>query len=915
MTEPAVDRAALTAELVETAEHNGAEAARAALLARLMDVLAEGHAAVRRDFEAGAPGTAVLAANCALVDALVGAIFDVAAGTVYPSANRTTGERIAVVAVGGYGRGELAPYSDVDLLFLLPYKETPWIEQVVEYTLYMLWDLGLKVGHATRTPGECIGRARHDMTIRTALLEQRLVAGDDALFDELRRRFTDELVARTAPEFVAAKLDERQRRHRRMGNSRYVLEPNIKEGKGGLRDLHTLYWIAKYVYRVDDVDALVARGVLGRRERVKFAKAHEFLATLRCHLHYLAGRGEERLTFDVQPEIGRRMRYADRAGASGVERFMKHYFLIAKDVGDLTRIFCAAIEAELHVATRPRLARAGFGRREIDGFAVEGGRLGVPADDVFARDPAAMLRLFHAADNHDLDIHPNVLRLITQNLKRIDADLRADPEANRLFVEMLTSRRDPETALRRMNEAGVLGRFVTDFGRVVAQMQHDMYHVYTVDEHTIRAVGVLAGIERGELADELPLATEIIHQVLSRRVLYLAVFLHDIAKGRGGDHSELGAEIAHKLGPRLGFEPSETETVAWLVRYHLLFARIAFKRDINDPKTIDDFVAAVQSPERLKLLLVLTAADIRAVGPNVWNAWKGALLRQLYYVALEVMSGGHAAEAKRHRVAAAQDDLRAELADWPETDIERHIERLYAPYWLSFDAAGHAHHARLMRAAEAAGDAVTLDTRVNARHSITEVTLFTPDQHGLFSKICGAMALAGASIVNASIYTTADGMALDVFWVHDVEGNPVERPDRLARLSALVDEALSGRLDPGAELAGRRSLSSRAQAAFTVAPRVLIDNAASTRHTRIEVNGRDRPGLLHDVTKALADLALSIVTAHVSTHGERAVDVFYLKDVFGLKITHEGKLATLRSRLLDALAEPGAAPGKADAAE
>ena len=907
-----IDREALTSDLARlSSAHARAPAKRrAAVLERVKAALADGQSEVRRRFEAGAPGGFVAAANSDLVDRIVCALFEFATLTAHPKAKPTEGERISVVAVGGYGRAELAPYSDVDILFLLPVKPTSWIKQVVEYVLYMLWDTGLTVGHATRSLDECLRRARRDVTIRTSLLEARCITGDRALYDALRSRFAAKVVKRTGPAFVRAKLDERAQRHHRMGDSRYVLEPNIKDGKGGLRDLHTLYWIAKYLYRVDDVAELVDRGVLTAEEHARFDKAHEFLWTVRCHLHYLAGRAEERLTFDVQPEIGRRMRYTNRAGASGVERFMKHYFLVAKDIGDLTRIFCAAIEAEHRRSSPFSLSRPGLRRREIEGFVVDGGRLTVASEDAFTAEPAAMIRLFHIADKRDLDIHPRALRLITQNLKGIDAGLRRDGEANRMFLAVLASRKDPETALKRMNEAGVLGRFIPEFGRVVAQMQHDMYHVYTVDEHTIRAIGELARIERGELADELPLATEIVSEVLSRRVLYLAVLLHDIAKGRGGNHSEIGAEIALKLGARLGFTPEETETVAWLVRHHLLFSATAFKRDLNDAKTVSDFVGEVQSLERLRLLLVLTAADIRAVGPNVWNAWKGGLLRQLYYVAAEVISGGHAAAAKRRRVEAAKAALGAALSDWPKETVERHLERLYPPYWLSFDTDTHARHAALMRDAEPRHAPLTLETAVNRPRAVTEVTLFAPDQNALFSKVAGAMALAGASIVDAKIFTSSDGMALDIFWVQDALGGAFDRPDKLDKLTALVEQSLGGPLDLGAALAERRSLPRRAAAVFSVEPRVLIDNKASTQRTVIEVNGRDRPGLLYDVTRALSELGISIVTAHVSTYGERAVDVFYVKDVFGLKITHEGKLAKVRARLLEALAESpcGAAP-------
>ncbi len=882
---------------------------RDALLERLKAKLAEGRADIRRQFEDGASGTDSAAALSRLIDGIIATLHDSAA-------HESDIGPLAVVAVGGYGRGELAPFSDVDLLFLLDSEASPGDTQLIEFVLYMLWDLGLQVGHATRTVDQCLADAGADMTIRTTLVEARLIAGDKAPAATLRLRFAAELVEGTAAEFVRAKLAERNQRHERMGDSRYVLEPNIKDGKGGLRDLHTLFWIAKYLYQLDDVVDLVSRGVLTAGEHGKFAKAATFLWTLRFQLHYLTGRPEERLTFDVQLEMARRLRYVDRAGLSGVERFMKHYFLVAKDVGDLTRIFCAAFEAEHRVSSLAQLPRWGALRREIDGFVVERGRLMVTDDDAFARDPAAMVRLFHVADVRGLDIHPWTLRLITQNLRRIDAALRVSPEVGALFMEILTSRHDPETALRRMNEAGVLGRLVPDFGRVVAQVQHDMYHVYTVDEHTIRAVGVLVGIERGDYAETLPLATGIIHEMLSRRVLYLATFLHDIAKGRGGDHSEMGAAIAVELGPQMGLSAEEVEQTAWLVRRHLLFSNTAFRRDLGDPKTVDDFVAEVQSQESLRLLLVLTAADIRAVGPTVWNAWKGALLRQLYTLAAEVISGGHAAEEKGRRVAAAKDAvatiLKGPSGNWPAARIERHLNRLYPPYWLGFDEETHARHAMALNEADQTGAPLVLDSRVNHHHGVTEVVLVAPDQPGLFAKFAGAVAVAGATIVDAKIFTTSDRVALDILWLQDAAGGPFDRPDHRNRLATLVGEALDGRRDLGEALAHRRSLSRRAAAVFTVKARVLINNNASTRHTVIEVNGRDRPGLLYDVTRTLSELGLSIVTAHISTYGERVVDVFYVKDVFGLKVDHEGQIEKIRARLLEALVELGA---EASAAE
>ena len=898
-----LDRLALFERLAALAEEG--EPDRRKVVETIKEALQAGRLTLRERFESGgSSGAETVRGLSFLMDQLVRALYDFVTTKVYPLANPTAGEHMAVVAVGGYGRGELAPFSDIDLLFLLPYKPTPYTEQVVEYLLYTLWDLGLKVGHSTRTVEECIRQAKGDLTIRTALLEARYLWGDQRLHADLRQRYESAILKGSAAEFVEAKLAERDERHNRLGDSRYQVEPNIKEGKGGLRDLHTLFWIAKFIYRIDDVEKLVELGVLSAKESRRFQRAQNFLWTVRCHLHWIAGRAEDRLTFDRQSEIGRRMGYTDHAGTRGVERFMKHYFLIAKDVGDLTRIFCAQLEAEQQ--RRPFLLRRwAFFRRQIGAFVMDRGRLDVASETAFAEDPVNLIRLFQVADEHEVDIHPHALRLVTQSLKLIDQKLRADPEANRLFMEILTSRKSPAISLRRMNEAGVFGRFVPDFGRVVAQMQYDMYHHYTVDEHTIFAIGILHDVETGALEEELPLASSIIHTIDSRRALYVAVLLHDIAKGRGGDHSVLGAEVAQKLGPRLGLTEEETETVAWLVRWHLLMSNTAFKRDIDDPQTIRDFAEKVQSPERLKLLLILTAADIRAVGPKVWNGWKASLLREVYHRTVEVMSGGLAAEEGAARVAAAQQAVRALLPDFSDADFAELIARGYPSYWVSFEAETLARHARLMREAEQRKQPLWVETRVDPKISVTEVTLYTADHPGLFSRMAGALALAGANIVDAKILTMANGMALDTFWVQDAEGGAFDRPEKLAKLAVLFEHVLTGERKPQAELAAPKPYSARTRA-FSVPPRVLIDNRASATHTVIEVNGRDRPGLLFEVTRALTQLNLQIFSAKISTYGEKVVDVFYVKDLFGHKIEHEKKLADIRQRLIEVLAEPGA---------
>ena len=808
-------------------KHGGKEApTRKALLDLAGRALAEAHAhAEARLMAERRAGLDIARALARAMDGIIGGFFDVITTHLYPMPNPTDAEKIAVIATGGYGRGALAPHSDIDLLFLFPHKATGWHEQVVETLLYLLWDLKLKVGHAVRSVDDCVRQARDDFTIRTAVLEARHLEGDAGLTETLRDRLWKEVFAKSGREFVDAKLAERDARHRAHGESRYLVEPNVKEGKGGLRDLQTMFWIAKYLFHTDDADDMIEAGVFSRSEYRAFIKARRYLWTVRFHLHFLTGRPEERLGFDVQTDMAKRLGYQDHAGIRDVERFMKHYFLTAKDVGDLTRIFCAALEErEKKVAPSfnrfiPTIFR---GRKKvIEGFPIVTNRLSIAADDVFAEDPVNLIRLFHAADKTGLDIHPDALKQVTRSLKLIDKNLRADPVANKLFLEILASRNDPETALRKMNEAGVLGRFVLDFGRIVALMQFNMYHHYTADEHLIRAMGILSRIEKQELVTDHPLSSKIIQSVLSREVLYMALFLHDIAKGRQEDHSIAGEKIARRLCPRLGMGAAETETVEWLVRNHLVMSDVAQKRDIADPKTVRDFADIVQSPERLRLLLCLTVADIRAVGPGVWNGWKGELLRLLYYETESLLQGGVSGETRSHRVEVAKEALAEQLVGWTKKDLKSFLNRHYDPYWLALDTDGQAAHADLLRQSGAGDAALGIRAEPDAWRAITRVSLTMPDHPGVFARICGALAVAGMSVIDAKVFTTTDGMALNTFWVQDIGGVAVLEPKRLKRIEEIIRKSLAGKMVVPDALKQKRGPQAR-ERAFTVAPQVLI---------------------------------------------------------------------------------------------
>ena len=877
-----------------------------ALTAALKRIHGDARALVRAAFEAGGSAETAVAALSSITDGLIQGLLDLASTHVYPTPNPTKGEGLAVLAVGGYGRSELCPHSDIDLLFLVPYKRTPAGEQLTEYLLYRLWDLGLKVGQATRSVSECIKLAQQDLTVSTALLEARLLWGDAAAAADLQEGYRKEIVQGHEAAFIEAKLAERDERHQRVGDSRYLLEPNVKEGKGGLRDLHTLGWIARFVYGGTDQAKLVQSGLITRRDLSTFRRSRAFLLAVRCHLHWLTGRAEDRLTLDVQPEIAARMGFRTRTRSMGVERFMKRYYLAAREVGNLTRIVCAALEEQHRRRPRFALPRFGLARKRVDGFLIQGNRLALDDPKLFQAEPIKLLQLFQTADARGLDIHPATLAAVGQALPRIDAELRNDPEANRLFLEILTSRKDPAGTLTRMNEAGVLGRFVPDFGRIVGQMQHNLYHIYTTDEHTIRAIGFLRQIEDGQLAADFPLATELFPKLLSRRALFVALFLHDIGKGRGGSHAEVGAVIARKLCPRFGLLPEETETVVWLVRHHLLMSDTAFRRDLEDLKTIQDFVEVVQSPERLKLLLVLTVCDIRAVGPNVWNGWKGQLLRELHGEAEAALQSGDPRGRRASRANAAKVELaQALLAEpdvwWTQERIDRHLARHDPRYWLGFATEDLVRHARLIQHTESQSLPIGIDFRVDKFRARSELLLYAPDHPGLFMKVAGAIALGGASIVDAHIFTTTDGTALDMLGFQDAgKQAAVDDPERFQRIRDNLIRALSGEIWLEKALAGRRSLPARADV-FRVEPRVLLDNNASRTHTVIEVNGRDRPGLLFDLAKALKELGLVISSAHISTYGERVVDVFYVKDVFGMKVTVRSKVMKVQKQLTEAL--------------
>lgn len=891
-----IDGRALRVKLTAAAfSHEGDEkAARKEALDILHGALFRGRLIAQERLQQGADGLDTARLLSAVQDEVLHALFDFITTHVFRARNPTEGERMAVFATGGYGRSVLAPSSDIDLLFIRAYKASPHAESVIEYMLYALWDMGLKVGHAFRTPQECVRLSKEDVTIKTSLLDSRYLFGDQDLADETRELFNRQAVEGQDAQFISDKLEERDNRHARQGNARYLVEPNVKESKGGLRDLQTLYWIVKHMHpeATETLEDVMKTKVFTQHEYHLFMRAARFLWTVRCHLHYITGRPEERLSFDLQPEIAARMGYQDRGEQLGVERFMKRYFLAAKDVGGLTRILAAKLEAQQKAKPEGwrRFLPGSAQSKPLDDdrFQLVGNRVNFADTDAIKDDPKALLELFQIADKSHLDVHPDALTFATRNTKIINAKNRSDPEMVEVFLDILLESENLGLVLNRLNEAGVLGRFQPEFGGIVAQTQFNMYHHYTVDEHTIRAMAYISKMDKGE--DGFDLAKQLYGKIENRRALYLAMLLHDTGKGLGDQQIE-GMKTARRACRRLGIDKAETELVAWLVGNHLEMSETAQKRDIADPRTIVTFAEKVMDLEHLRLLYILTVADIRAVGPNVWNTWKGQLLGDLYYNTEAALRGGRTDETVVTAELKSRADANRELVQEQLGSVPQVMLEMDEAYWTGFDAEALTEHAKHL-----AGDNDVIVRAASEADDRTVLFVSAPDRVGLFARLTQAIGGLAAHTVAAQVFTGPSGRIIDVFVLEDGDGNPFAKGDR-GRLDRLEKSILSA-IDTESVLPELSLRQNQRKAAFIVQPRVSISEDASQAHTVIDVSGRNQPGLLSDVSTVLADAGISIVSAHVGSYGERVFDAFYVKLPDGFD---EDMKKSLRDQLLAAL--------------
>lgn len=913
--ESVIDPAVLRDQLSAVA---GSSDSRNMALAILRDCFADAMADARTLFANGLrDGLETARLISGIHDQIILALWDYATTHEIRASNPTESERLALCGVGGSGRGEMAPYSDVDLLFLTNDKKgSPHVERLTEFVLYMLWDLGFKVGHSVRTIDQCLRLNKEDQTILTAMLDIRYLAGDQLLFEKLSERLTRDIKRGSARTYIAGKLEERDQRHAREGNSRYVIEPNVKEGKGGLRDLHVLYWIARFLdpdNRIADpqrASHYVGLGLFDEAAAQRFRRAADFLWRTRINLHWMTGRAAETLSFDRQVELCRKMGYASGPIEVAVERFMREYFTNAKEVGALTRIACAKLEERrtLKIPTLYDLLPGSRSDLRNPELIIKTGRLAFRDPMQIKKDPSLILQLFETAGRRNLDIHPDALSDIDFRRNLIDADFRRSPENAALFTRLLHSAKAPAATLRIMNEAGVLGRYLPEFGGIVARTQFNMHHAYTVDEHTLRLVDEADNAVDGRYADTLPTVNDVATSLTKseRLILMLACLLHDTGKGQG-DQCVEGAQLSRRACRRLGQPREVVDTVAWLVRSHLAMSETAQRRDISDPETIREFAELTGSPARLRLLYILTVCDIRSVGPGVWNDWKGTLLRDLYKITSRYLEGNQDLDRPARAVSLREQVVERLPIEWAQR-IEPTLERLGVSYWLNFDMADLLRHARFFEGllAEEADDGVYV--RINKPIDATELWVFSRDRPGLFADLTRAITSCGASVAGARLNTgpkNAEGEAIvmNVFYLHNSDGHAFAEEREAGRqlLKSRAMQALNGNVD-GFTIAEPNH--SRRVEAIPVKSKVRFSESAQGDLTIIEVQGRDRPGLLWAVAETLREHDISIHSAHIEGVGTQVIDAFYVRRLGSEGELTQGHRKDLREALKRALAGP-----------
>ena len=854
---------------------------------------------------AGAGGYEIVSAYTMLVDHLVRRLFEVASQDYirrYPSLN----PRCTLIAQGGYGRGELNPFSDVDLLFLHSWKVTPYVEAVAEKLLYTLWDAGLQVGHATRNITESIRLAGKDMKVKTSLLDARYLCGDPALYGDFEKAVEEHLLRKNEERFIREKLAENRLRQERYGGSVYLLEPDIKEGEGGLRDIHTALWVAKVRHKIKELDALVHRGVIQPRELSELKAAQDFLWRVRNELHFSSGKHQDQLTFEEQERVAQALGFKDNGKVRGVEDFMRSYYLQASQVSRLASLIIHRVtdgSEPSHLKSRPA------GREIREGVRIAKGVLWITDAGILSANPENLTSIFADAQKCGAEISHESRELVREHLDLIDEHFRRSPNANAFFLQILRWEDRVYETLLEMHRSGVLGAFIPEFGRLLCMALHDLYHIYTLDQHSLRLVKELERLKAGEFREVLPLLTQLAREVEKIEILYLGLLFHDIGKGLGGGHSERGARIARKIARRIRLNVDDTAQLEFLVRYHLFLNHTAFRRDIEDEKLVIDFAKAMGSVGNLKMLYLLTYADMRAVGPEVWNNWRGSLLEDLYLQSLKVLEaqekGEFRREDRRSKIRRLQARVRRRLArKYPAEKIRYFFEAMPERYFLTTPEEQIPGHFEMM---ESFRDQVCLSTVTHfPEREYSEMAICTRDRPGLFSLITGVFAAMSLDILSARITTRKDGLILDVFRIsHAGRPEMVMDPQKWHRARVLLEQVLTESVDVArlVEESGRPSLFKRRGPKVPTV--IQIDNEASDEFTIVEVYTQDRIGVLFTITYGMHQLGISIHLAKISTNVDQVADVFYVADEKGGKIRDQARLEKIRQTLYRNLVSEG----------
>lgn len=776
---------------------------------------------------------------------------------------------VDVIAIGGYGRGELCPHSDWDMWFLLPNDHDTEAEKAIERFMYALWDLRVKVGHAVWTVDEALAHLKGDWDAVTAALESRLLMGKGEQYAHLQAQLA-RAGKRQRKHFIKAKLEEFGVRRRRAGDTAFLMEPDIKEGKGALRDVQAVYWMSKVWHGVDSASELAEQGMLTDKELGQLERAYNFLLRLRCGLHIKAARAMDRLGFEQQAQLAAAMGYQDKSHRPAVEALMKRYFGHAGHVATISNMLVRHFKVEL--LPKRFLLRKNIG----DGFVLEKRWLDVCDEGVFKEKPLRLLSIFHAAQQGRRRISSHALRLIREHAALIDGEFRRRPDANELFMTILRQPRNVAWALKEMNDMGVLGRFIPAFGRVTGLGQFDRYHAYTVDEHTIRAVAEARNLSLGRPGSEkMPLAAEVMMQISRHDLLYIALLFHDIAKGRSGDHSEIGAALTLKFCRQIGLSLDASKLVSWLVQHHLKMAMTSQRSDITDPEVIRDFARRVGDIEHLRYLFLLTIADIRAVGPNIWNDWKGSLLSDLYRATeRELMGAEIPGENLEQQIHIRIWSTLEKFSEAKRRKAHKILKRLPWRTVMHFRPSQLKHVVRLLKKGKG-GQAVDIHT--DEVCGDTRVLVLAKNREGAFASLTAAIAASHIQIVAAHAFDIKEGQVLDVFHVQSAARQAIRVENDIVRLKERIERALEREapFEPLTEAVKVNVLMRQ----LPVAVREL--SFASSRQTAIEVTAADRPGLLAVLAHAIAAAGVDIRGASISTFGEKVVDVFFLADKQG----------------------------------